>query len=321
MTTTASLDNLVSLNPMDVRFGPTRRRLLTLIIALATGAGLLDSATGQQLQQARVTQVINDVKLLPNQAAPRPAAINDEIKQGTAVRTGTDSRTELTFSDLTITRLGANTVFSFKPGTRDLKLTSGAILIQVPPNAPEVKVSTAAVSAAISGGTAIFDAATGKFMVLEGIGKVWPTGHPELAVTIHAGEMVWLTAGGHVSEPEKFDVALVTETSLLITDFAPLPNLDLILQVIQQQQTENGTNPQLPDNKTSQDIISQRADASPTSTPTPTATPESPTPTPTPESPTPTPTPATPTPTPTPTPATPTPTPTPATPTPTPTPA
>src|SRR3954468_7607519 len=332
MTTTASLDNLVSLNPMDVRFGPTRRRLLTLIIALATGAGLLDSATGQQLQQARVTQVINDVKLLPNQAAPRPAAINDEIKQGTAVRTGTDSRTELTFSDLTITRLGANTVFSFKPGTRDLKLTSGAILIQVPPNAPEVKVSTAAVSAAISGGTAIFDAATGKFMVLEGIGKVWPTGHPELAVTIHAGEMVWLTAGGHVSEPEKFDVALVTETSLLITDFAPLPNLDLILQVIQQQQTENNTNPSLPPDKNSQDIVSQRTDASPTPTPspeapTPTPTPEI-TPTPTPATPTPTPTPATPTPTPppaapppTPTPATPTPTPTPATPTPTPTPA
>src|SRR4029078_11664003 len=120
---------------------------------------------------------------LPNQAAPRPAVVNDEIRQGTAVRTGTDSRTELTFSDLTITRLGANTVFSFKAGSRDLKLTSGAVLIQVPPGAPAVKVNSAAVSGAMRGGTAIFDAGTGKFMVLEGEGQVWPTGHPEQAVT------------------------------------------------------------------------------------------------------------------------------------------
>ena len=347
MTTALPPDSLGGLNRMESGTARVTRSLLTMSIALIACAGS-HFADAQQLQQARVTAVINDVKLLPTQAAPRPAVVNDEVKMGTAVRTGTDSRTELTFSDLTITRLGANTVFSFKPGTREVKLNNGAILVSVPPNAPEVRVSTAAVTAAISGGTAIFDANTGKFMVLEGVGKIWPAGHPEQAVIVHAGEMVWLTADGKISQPEKFNVALVTETSLLITDFATLPNWDLIVQVMQEQQSEGGVTPPLPPNKSPEQIIDQRDAASPspsptatpeptetpppTPSPTPTATatptPATPTPTPTPATPTPTPTPATPTPTPTPatptptpTPATPTPTPTPATPTPTPTPA
>src|SRR6202023_2090100 len=109
---------------------------------------------------------------------------------------------------------------------------------------------------------AILDAATGKLMVLEGEGRVWPPGHPELAVIVHAGEMVWLMPNGKVSQPEKFDVKLVTETSVLIPDFSQPPNLDLIVQVIDQQ-PQNGSNPPLPPSKTAQEIISQ-AEASPT---------------------------------------------------------
>src|SRR5437868_1180130 len=82
--------------------------------ALIAAVCVCTTGYGQQLQEARVTQVVKDVKLLPSQAAPRPAVVSDQIKGDTAVRTGVDSRTELTFTDLTITRLGANTVFSFK---------------------------------------------------------------------------------------------------------------------------------------------------------------------------------------------------------------
>src|SRR5215470_4602021 len=66
-----------------------------------------------ELKEAHVTQVVNDVKLLPQQAAPRVATVNDSVKNGTAVRTGSESRSELTFTDQTIARLGANTIFSF----------------------------------------------------------------------------------------------------------------------------------------------------------------------------------------------------------------
>src|SRR5712691_6905567 len=74
--------------------------------------------TAAQIQKAHVSQVIQDVRLLGAQGAPRPATVNDTVTEQMGVRTGVESRAELTFADLTITRLGANTIFSFKRGGR-----------------------------------------------------------------------------------------------------------------------------------------------------------------------------------------------------------
>src|ERR1700731_217502 len=141
-------------------------------------------ANAAELRAARVTQIINDVKLLPGQAAPRAAVVNDNVGAGTAVRTGVDSRTELTFADLTITRLGANTIFSFNEGTREIGLGGGAMLVQVPRGGAEVKITTAAITAGITGGTALFESNKGlpvKLLMLEGTGRFYRTGHPEEA--------------------------------------------------------------------------------------------------------------------------------------------
>src|SRR6266542_4139546 len=195
--------------------------------------------TADQLQQARVSQVIQDVRLLEAQGAPRPAVVNAKVTQGMGVRTGVESRAELTFTDLTITRLGANTIFSFKQGARELDLTSGGGLVEVPPKAPAVKVSTSAVTAAVNGGTALF--ATGpptKFMVLEGTGTFYPAGHPERAATINGGEMMTMTADGRMTKPEKFDVKLVLKTSRLIKDFPPLEHMPLVMAVVDLQLAE-----------------------------------------------------------------------------------
>ena len=270
---------------------------------------------GAPLQEARISQVMQEVRLLEAHAAPRPAVVNDKVTQGKAVRTGVESRAELTFADLTITRLGANTIFSFS-GTRELNLKSGAILMEVPVKAAPLKASTTSVTVAITGGTALF--AKGpptKFMVLEGIGTFYPIGQPEKAVTVHAGEMVMMTADKKVTDPEKFDVKLVLETSLLIVDFPPLANLPLILEVVNQQLAEQqllGTTSQrLARNLLDViDVADQDANANPIlvasriGTPAPTATPSiTPPPTPTPSiTPPPTPTPSiTPPPTATPT--------------------
>ena len=116
---------------------------------------MANSAGAAQLQEARVTQVVNDVKLLLEQSAPRPAAVSDLVRRGNAVRTGTQSRSELTFADLTITRLGANTIFSFKEGTREMNLIDGAILFQVPKGSGGATIRTVGVTAAITGTTGI----------------------------------------------------------------------------------------------------------------------------------------------------------------------
>src|SRR6266446_5456261 len=195
-------------------------------------------ANADPLQEARVSQIIQDVRLLEAHAAAHPAAVNDRVVVGSAVRTGAESRAELTFKDLTITRLGANTIFSFTAGARQAELTHGTILLQVPPNAPAVRANTTSVTVSVMGGTALLS--TGpptKFMVLEGTGTIYPLGHPEKAVTVHGGEMV-TAEGGHISKPEKFDVKLVLATSALIVDFAPLANLPLIQTVMNQQLAE-----------------------------------------------------------------------------------
>src|SRR2546423_14299849 len=160
-----------------------------ILLCFFTFVHLPAAADAAELRSAHVSQIINDVKLLPGQAAARPAVVNDSVGAGTAVRTGVDSRTELTFSDLTITRLGANTVFSFNGGARQVDLGSGAVLVQVPRNAAEVKIRTAAVTAAITGGTALCEShkrlstsLPTKLLMLEGIGRFYPNGHPEDAV-------------------------------------------------------------------------------------------------------------------------------------------
>src|SRR5207237_8540288 len=87
---------------------------------------------GGQKKEARVTEVIRDVRLLAHQTAPRPASLNDNVIDGTAIRTSADSRAELTFPDLTITRVGANSIFSFDHGGHIVDVESGAILLRVP---------------------------------------------------------------------------------------------------------------------------------------------------------------------------------------------
>src|SRR6185437_14089627 len=97
------------------------------------------------------------VKLLSGQAEARPATTNDTVRGNTAVRTGVDSRAELTFGDLTIARLGANTIFSFNESSRTVDLGNGAILLRVPKNSGGAKIQTAAVTAAITGTTVIVE--------------------------------------------------------------------------------------------------------------------------------------------------------------------
>src|SRR5213083_1895998 len=103
--------------------------LCSIFLSLVAAKPMAGAAT---LQDALVSQVIQDVRLLEPHATPRPAAVNDKVTLGRAVRTGVESRAELTFADLTITRLGANTIFSLMAGAREVELTKGTILIDVP---------------------------------------------------------------------------------------------------------------------------------------------------------------------------------------------
>ena len=133
---------------MNIQF----RVILTIVsLAFALASWLPNAVSAADLKEAEVTQVIQDVRIVPSNASPRPAAVNDSVRQGTAVHTGTQSRSELTFKDQTITRLGEKTIFSVGEGARTIDLGSGQFLLYVPKKAGGAKVKMGPVTAAITG--------------------------------------------------------------------------------------------------------------------------------------------------------------------------
>ena len=120
------------------------------IAALAFASWLPNQVSADELKEAKVTQVIQDVRVLPSNASARPAAVNDNVRQGTAVQTGVQSRSELTFKDQTITRLGEKTIYNVGGG-RTIELGSGQFLLYVPKKAGGAQVKMGPVTAAISG--------------------------------------------------------------------------------------------------------------------------------------------------------------------------
>jgi len=194
---------------------------------------------GAQKKEARVTQVIRDVRLLVSQAAPRPASLNDNVTDGTAVRTGTDSRAEFTFADLTITRVGANSIFSFNRGGRSVDVESGAILLRVPRDSSGARVHGDVLTVGITGTTLLFEsrpASYDKLIILEGAARATLRQHPTQAVTVRAGQMLVAQSGARtLPNPIEIDLDRLMKTATLVTEFRPLPSLNLILAAIEDQ--------------------------------------------------------------------------------------
>ena len=190
-------------------------------------------------KEARVTQVVHDVRLLVSQAASRPALLNDNVIDGTAIRTGADSRAELTFPDLTITRVGANSIFSFDHGGHSVDVESGAILLRVPGHSSGAHVHGDVLSVEITGTTLLFEsrpASYNKLIILEGAARAALRIYPAQAVTVRAGQMLVAQLGAtRLRNPVEIDLNRLMKTATLITKFRPLPSLNLILAAISDQ--------------------------------------------------------------------------------------
>lgn len=207
-------------------------------VALGVVSVRAQGGTGSVMREARVTQVVKDVKLLSG-GEPRPATLSDTVRGDTAVRTGAESRAELTFGDLTIARLGANTIFSFNQGSRTVDLGNGAILLRVPKGSGGAKVQTAAVTAAITGTTVIVEyhpKSYAKYLVLEGSMRIYLKGILGESVLMGPGQMMILNPNAkRLSEPVDFDLARLWKTSLFIQGFRPLQSEPLMADVKQTQ--------------------------------------------------------------------------------------
>ena len=213
-----------------------------LLLLFSSGAIL--PLTAAERKEARVTQVIRDVRLLAPQVAARPAHLNEVVTDGSAVLTGADSRAELTFADLTITRAGANSIFSFDQDGRNVSVESGAILLRVPNGSGGARIRGSALTVGITGTTVMFESRPrnySKLIVLEGSAQAWLTKHPGKKIAVHAGQMFIVRPGAeHLPEPVDIDENLILRSAILITEFPPLPSLDLMRSVAENQKKSGG---------------------------------------------------------------------------------
>ena len=203
---------------------------------------LIVPAAAETLRTANVTTAINEVQIFPGSSAAHAAAVGEKVATPSSVQTGRKSRAELTFNDSTITRLGQNSVFSFREGGRNVELQQGSILLQVPKNAGGATIRTATVTAAITGTTVMFEFSPGKWiklLTLEGVQKISINGIKG-SVDVPAGKMVLMHPNSRVvPELITIDVAKVLATSPLAGQgpFGPLPPAarELIQQTIKDQ--------------------------------------------------------------------------------------
>ena len=209
-----------------------------ILAGSATCAALFLPCPTASAKEAKVTQIIHEVKLLPENAAAREASLNDKVSEDTGVRTGGDSRSELTFPDLTITRLGANTIFSFQKSGRTANVESGSILLRVPKDSGGGTIRSSAVTVAVTGTTVIFEGSRGgrnKLYTLEGSSRVALKKKPNDWRKVPGGQMLDIPPGATtLPMPQNFDVNQLMRTHPLITDFKPLPSAPLIMAVAQQ---------------------------------------------------------------------------------------
>lgn len=195
-----------------------------MLVCFIVTAICLDAA---QLKEGRVTQVVKDVKLGSPQALPRRVAVGETFRDGDAINTGVVGRSELTFADQTVARLGAKTNVSFSNETRAVDLDEGAMLFQIPKGAGRLKIETAAIAVASTGATAIIER-HGQFyvkvLVLEGTVRCYLTNRLGESLLLQPGQILITKPDvTTLPEPADFDIAREMKTCLLVREFQPLP--------------------------------------------------------------------------------------------------
>ena len=170
------------------------------------------------------------------------AVLNDKIESNTQVGTGEQSMCELSLDDKSVTRIGANAIFSFTEQERLVKCDKGTFLVSKDPETETITVKTGSVTAAISGSTVVLDVKDDAthIAVAETTKGVLVTDKNGKSMTLQSGEGISATPNGMTSSsPKSVDVKDLTSSSPLFTEkgLPPLANDALIKGVASAQET------------------------------------------------------------------------------------
>jgi len=214
---------------------------LPLIVAVVVSPFVAHQSAAGPLTAAEVTKIINQVSVIDPRSGHRPAEVRDVIKDDLGLQTGLKSRSELLFQDNTLTRIGAETFFSFRTGTRDLTLEKGSMLLQVPKGLGGAQIHTAAVTAAITGTTIMMEYVPKQYikvLVLEGSLRLSRNGVFGDSLVLRPGKMVVMRPDAKkIPDPVDVDLQHIVQTSSLVNfpGAEPLPSMLLIQAAIEEQ--------------------------------------------------------------------------------------
>ena len=170
------------------------------------------------------------------------AILNDKIESDSQVGTGEQSMCEISLDDKSITRIGANSMFSFVQKERLVKCGKGTFLVSKDPETETMTVTTGSVTAAVNGSTVVFDVRDDAthIAVAETTTGVVVTDKNGKSITLQSGEGISATSNGMTSStPKSVDVKDLISSSPLFTEkgLAPLANDALINGVASAQET------------------------------------------------------------------------------------
>jgi hypothetical protein len=206
-----------------------------LVLILPLFASHLSVLWAEPFEQAEVKKAINVVSLLPQDVRAAPG---DIVKGDTALQTGGNSRAELQFPDLTITRVGSNALFRFIAGTREMILDSGTLLFSSPAGAGGGKVQAGAITAAVTGTDfMISNVGTVKVICLSHKVTVYLTANPKIRAELLPGQMLEITPGTTGAVRKMPRVTTINLGKLLATSkltqtggFRPLASQAILVQ-------------------------------------------------------------------------------------------
>lgn len=200
---------------------------------------IVPSLIAAELREATFTQVIKDVTVVSaGTKSSAKAKLNEKFINPDIVQTGPDSLAELIAADKTVTRIGANTIFSFSGKGREINLEQGSVLFHSPKGKGGGTIKTKAASASVLGTTIVVTATVGggfKAIVLEGRGQITlPNGNFRI---LQAGQVTFVLPGAQRFGPQlNINLSKLVENSRLVQGFEQeLPSKPVIQAAIERQ--------------------------------------------------------------------------------------
>ncbi|WP_017305577.1 FecR family protein [Spirulina subsalsa] len=171
------------------------------------------------LTQAVVESMSNQVRVVSQSQSPRSARVSDVIRPGDAIATAASSRADLRFNDQSLARLGAQSIFRFNPGTRNIDLSQGTALVLIRPGQGGTTIRTPNGAAGVRGSALVvrYDPATDTTLVaaLTNSGIVVFNQDGSETLPIAAGEMA-VFIENQPAKVYKFDLDTFYATSPLV---------------------------------------------------------------------------------------------------------